>query len=1269
MTRTHTVANISDLINGKVTIKSKDDSMLCPKHDEKLKFFCVTCLEPVCHDCTLIDHNREQGHQLQFLKDFVPTIREELSSRKEEVSKKSEEFSEFLNLADELETHTMDKTKTTSKSIQNAIVEYISRVEEERLPMEKVACDYLGEKIEQLNQLRKKTQHIKSLAEKSLLLTNQIMENEQDLVGLASMYKSLREAMDRAIAEKPDEQKLKNIRKSIDHLHYHVTPLDAKVGKVAVGCSCTERSTSSVACKNGPKDVQFTRDGRISAIVQAACIGGTSETVYVMTGNETVYTLQGSGFYNTYTNLQHQYMAVNRGVYQSKEVKNLEMFAAIKQTTTSFPNCTSFSWTRWLPTLQYDSIRCFTSLSDHRFVIATTDAKLYILGDTLGEFSHGLPDTRSISGLATDNEDNIYITDRDNHKIYILRSDGNLKDTLNVGDISPTCVAVPHMGPEIIAVTHEPATVSILDLNGNTLCSIHNEEWKKVAIGCDADRLLYILWSDQNNEKTLQRYTFQGVQVDTLFEKESHSYNDLVLAVSPTGACAAAVVTTTGADGKVVTMAPGEKPSPGILIAMASSNINLLDSVVSEEVECAICLNKLDTPRILTCLHSFCEKCLEKCVQNRKDDSSQSGNSTLKCALCNEYTVLPDTGVRGLRLDFRATRLVEALREKETRELKLASPAHRCEACGCTDSGETASTEKSPFTYCRECCQVLCQRCSKAHAGLRMTRTHTVANISDLINGKVTIQSKDDSMLCPKHDEKLKFFCVTCLEPVCHDCTLIDHNREQGHQLQFLKDFVPTIREELSSRKEEVSKKSEEFSEFLNLADELETHIMDKTKTTSKSIQNAIVEYSSRVEEARLQMEKVACDYLGEKIEQLNQLRKKTQHIKSLAEKSLLLTNQIMENEQDLVGLASMYKSLREAMDRAIAEKPDEQELENIREYIDHLHYHVTPLDAKVGKVAVGCSCTERSTLSITCKNGPKDVQFTRDGRISAIVQVVCIGEGQGTVYVKHGTETLYTCFSRSRDDYRYKAVKNLEVFAAIKQTSTSFPNCTSFSWTRWLPTLQYDSIRCFTSLSDHRFVIATTDAKLYILGDTLAELSHGLPGKQSISGLATDNEDNIYITDRDNHKIYILRSDGNLTDTLKVEDISPICVAVPHMVPDVIAVTHEPATVSILDLNGNTLCSIHNEEWKKVAIGCDADRLLYILWSDQNNEKTLQRYTFQGVQVDTLFEKESHSYNDLVLAVSPTGASAAAIVTTTGADGQVVTVAPGEKPSPKTLL
>ncbi|XP_071479369.1 uncharacterized protein [Diadema antillarum] len=713
---------------------------------------------------------------------------------------------------------------------------------------------------------------------------------------------------------------------------------------------------------------------------------------------------------------------------------------------------------------------------------------------------------------------------------------------------------------------------------------------------------------------------------------------------------------------------------------MASMN-SLLDSVVSDEVECAICLQRLDTPRILACLHSFCEKCLEKCARGRKDDS---GQQLLKCALCKELTVLPENGVHGLRLDFRATRLVEALTENEIRERKLASSAHQCEACGYAHSSEDVP-EDNPFTYCRECCQVLCQRCSSAHAGLRMTQNHTVAKISDLLNGRVTIQSKDHSVLCPKHaDEKLKIFCVTCLEPICHDCTLIDHSRERGHQLQFLKDFVPIIREELSSRRGEVTEKSEEFAKFLSLLDQLESHIIDHSKKTSKSIQCAVEEYNTRVEEFHYQVEREGCDYLEEKNKQLLQLRRKTENMKALAEKSLLMTQQVLENEHDLVGMASMYKSLREAMDRAIAEKPDEQKLRSIKKSVDRLHYHVTPLEANVGKIVVGCNCRERGTVSISCKNGPKDLQFTRDGRLAAVVQGECVGGRMETVYVKTGTETHYKMerdtskrydtyySSRSSANYNYtpivcdtyesKEVKCPAVFASIKVTATGIPGCSTFAWNRWLPTLQYDSIRCFSTLSSHRFILATTDAKLHLLAENLTEISGALPVKRSISGLATDGEDIIYASDRDYRRVFVLRADGSVQRTIQTGDLSPTGVAVSHARPSYVVISHEPATASVLDFNGNAICSIHDDEWKKAVVGCDVHGLVCVLWADGNGKKTLQRFTFQGAKVDTLVEKENHSLNDLVLAVSPTGMFSAAVLTTTGVEGKITTISPRNK-------
>ncbi|XP_071506618.1 uncharacterized protein [Diadema antillarum] len=686
------------------------------------------------------------------------------------------------------------------------------------------------------------------------------------------------------------------------------------------------------------------------------------------------------------------------------------------------------------------------------------------------------------------------------------------------------------------------------------------------------------------------------------------------------------------------------------------ASIMNLDSVVSNEVECAICLERLDTPRILACLHSFCEKCLERqFARSQKDDS---GKVSLECALCKDQTEMPENGVRGLRLDFRATRLVEALIEKEVRERKLANSANKCEACGYAHPSEDVE-EGNPFTYCRECCQILCQRCSSAHAGLRITQNHTVASISDLLEGKVTFQSKDQSVMCPKHtDEKLKIFCVTCLEPICHDCTLIDHSREQGHKLQFLKDFVPTIREELNTRREDVAAKSDKFAEFLSLLDQLESHITDHSKKTRNSIQCAVEEYKTRVEEFHHRLEREGREYLEEKNKQLVELRRKTENMKALVEKSILMTQQVLDNKHDLVGIASMYKSLLEAMDRAIAEEPDEQVLKNIEQSVERLHFHVKPLEANVGKVIEECSCRERGTVGISCKSGPKDLQFTRDGRLAVVVQDECVGLKSELVYVKSGTKIHYlnhTYYSPvSCDTYTSKYVKPSTSCASIKLTATDVPGCSTFAWNRWLPTLQYDSIRCFSPLSGHRFVLATTDAKLHLLTENLTEISGAFPEERSISGLATDGEDTIYASDCDHRRVYVLRTDGSLQRTIQTGDLSPAGVAVSYKKPTCIVISHEPATASVLDFNGNVLASIHDDEWKKAMVGCDVHGRVCVLWADENGQKTLQRFTFQGEKVDTLFEKETHDLTDLMLAVSPSGMFSAAVVTATGVDGKI---------------
>ena len=73
--------------------------------------------------------------------------------------------------------------------------------------------------------------------------------------------------------------------------------------------------------------------------------------------------------------------------------------------------------------------------------------------------------------------------------------------------------------------------------------------------------------------------------------------------------------------------------------------LHLCVHLFSEELKCAICLHRLQKPRALGCLHSFCEKCLGKYV----DEKATIG--PVSCPLCQKETALPYQKV-GLQLSL-----------------------------------------------------------------------------------------------------------------------------------------------------------------------------------------------------------------------------------------------------------------------------------------------------------------------------------------------------------------------------------------------------------------------------------------------------------------------------------------------------------------------------------------------------------------------------------------------------------------------------------------
>ena len=62
---------------------------------------------------------------------------------------------------------------------------------------------------------------------------------------------------------------------------------------------------------------------------------------------------------------------------------------------------------------------------------------------------------------------------------------------------------------------------------------------------------------------------------------------------------------------------------------MASAN----NYEVNLRLECSICFNTFEKPKLLNCMHTFCEKCLNK-VLNADDGNGD----VIKCPICRGIT-------------------------------------------------------------------------------------------------------------------------------------------------------------------------------------------------------------------------------------------------------------------------------------------------------------------------------------------------------------------------------------------------------------------------------------------------------------------------------------------------------------------------------------------------------------------------------------------------------------------------------------------------------
>ena len=188
-----------------------------------------------------------------------------------------------------------------------------------------------------------------------------------------------------------------------------------------------------------------------------------------------------------------------------------------------------------------------------------------------------------------------------------------------------------------------------------------------------------------------------------------------------------------------------------------------------KEAECALCLETVNDPKTLPCLHSFCLHCLDKLATFAR----RQLQGTIKCPVCLTLFQIPEEDTfRGFPTSFHLNRLVDILALKDGK-----TEGQRCDSC----------EENSAVTsYCFICQSFLCTACFEAHQRLKTTRGHRnvlieklrVQDVKELIQRPVMCTEKYHQ------NEALEYFCQDCKVCICMKCGFVNHSRHTLMDIQ-----------------------------------------------------------------------------------------------------------------------------------------------------------------------------------------------------------------------------------------------------------------------------------------------------------------------------------------------------------------------------------------------------------------------------------------------------------------------------------------------------
>ncbi|XP_070567593.1 tripartite motif-containing protein 3-like [Ptychodera flava] len=269
---------------------------------------------------------------------------------------------------------------------------------------------------------------------------------------------------------------------------------------------------------------------------------------------------------------------------------------------------------------------------------------------------------------------------------------------------------------------------------------------------------------------------------------------------------------------------------------MASSSDfgeKLLTDIDDKVLLCAICMERLKTPKILPCQHTFCEHCLTEWVK--------ANNGQLICPTCKNQWPLPSGGVPAITSNRFLNDLLEVIGDVSPGRVNEAV----CDGC-----------KIEAKYWCGDCGgQFYCDACIKAHRAMRVCQDHEPMTMKEY-NEKMSTQHfrMTQPRFCVNHrSSKLEFYCDTCQVPICHKCTVVDHP-SRNHEMLSLESAMEKYMPEMKAYSEKIAQKVSDLKLRKDRARDLRKDLDVNRSTADQQINTLCQKLINEIKQQQMKM-------------------------------------------------------------------------------------------------------------------------------------------------------------------------------------------------------------------------------------------------------------------------------------------------------------------------------------------------------------------------------------------------------------------------------